>query len=103
MWRRTLFVLLVISLGAMFPLVAIAHQHGSGGNQGSGPGEKRPACCVVEDVSSKFGCSPTPGGSSSSLLCGVFAAAERLICGSSGSCTVGSPPPPPPPPPPGPY
>ncbi len=99
MWRITLFVLVAISIAAILPLATTARQHDSGSNPGSGPGEKRPACCVVEDVSAKFGCSPTPGGSSSSLLCGVLAAAERLICGSSGSCTVGSPPPPPPPPP----
>lgn len=97
MWRRTLFVLVAISIAAILPLATTAQTYGRGGNQGNGPGEKRPACCVVEDVSAKFGCSPTPGGSSSSLLCGVFAAAERLICGSAGSCTVGSPPPPPPP------
>ncbi len=99
MWKRTLLILLVISIGAILPLATTAQAYGTGGNQGSGPGEKRPACCVVEDVSAKFGCSPvlSQGGSSATVLCGVFAMVERLICGASGSCTVSPPPPPPPP------
>ncbi len=91
MSRYTFFVLLVISLGVMFPLVAIAHMHGSGGNQGSGPGERRPACCVVEDVSIKLGCPPVPtqGGTSTTLLCGVFAMVQRVVCGAGGLCHIG--------------
>lgn len=70
----------------------------------TGPAARRPACCIVEDVSANFGCSPFPTqvGGSGSPLCSVFAMVERLVCGPSASCTV-APPPPPPPPPPYPY